>query len=113
MALLWLSLGLLSKETRNAQGSARHGMTGIKMKVQEWRPRNGASGMRASEWSLGNEGLGMESRGMEHRYNDMSSDDPPVWGHERTVYTELRSPLLLIIIESILHSFRLLTVIIS
>ena len=39
-----------------------HGMTGIKMKVREWRPRNGASGMRASERSLGNEGLGMESR---------------------------------------------------
>ena len=52
----------MSKETRSAQGSARHGMTGIKMKVREWRPRNGASGMRASEWSLGNEGLGMESR---------------------------------------------------
>ena len=38
-----------------------HGMTGIKMKVREWRRRNGASGMRASERSLGNEGLGMES----------------------------------------------------
>ena len=32
-----------------------HRMTGIKMKVREWRPRNGASGMRASERSLGNE----------------------------------------------------------
>ena len=48
--------------SRSAQGSARHGMTGVRMKVREWRPRNAASGMRASERSLGNEGLGMESR---------------------------------------------------
>ena len=53
------------------KGSARRGMTGIRMKVREWTPRNGASGMRTSERSLGNEGLGMESQnegfGMESR----------------------------------------------
>ena len=54
--------------------------------------------MRVSEWSLGNEGLGTESwewgsrngvSRMEHRHHEMSSDDPPLWGRERTVYIEL------------------------
>ena len=68
------------------------------------------SGMEDQEWKLwhGNEGLGSgmenEGTGMEA----MQSDELPA-SRSHYLYIESRCHLLLIIIESILHSFRLLT----